>query len=79
MLRDENMYAQQSQAHMRLIKSEEDIEMSDDEDDNGNRGNLDDTNDSLERATGTDKSVRSIASIADRNITKVSSTRKLND
>ena len=38
-----------------------------------------DTDDSLERATGTDRSLRSISSIADRNITKVSSTRKLND
>ena len=74
-----NQHAQQSQNDMLLIKSEEDIEMSDDEDDHGNRGNLDDTNDELERATATDRSLRSIASIADRSITKVSSTRKLND
>ena len=69
---------------MRLIKSEEDIEVSDDEMDaaiaHHNYGaDIDDTDDSIGRATGTDRSLRSNANLADRNITKVSSTRKLND
>ena len=65
---------------MRLMKSEEDIELSDDDDlARGTAVNIDETNDSLGRATGTERSMRSIASLADRNITKVSSMRKLND
>ena len=65
------------------MKSEEDIEVSDDERDAAVAHNygadIDDTDDSLGRATGTDRSLRSIADLADRSITKVSSTRKLND
>ena len=66
-----------------LIKSEEDIDGSDDDEREAVARNygvdIDDTDDSLGRATGTDRSLRSIADLADRNITKVSSTRKLND
>ena len=56
----------------RDLKSEEDIDLSDEEDDSRALGN----DESLERASVTDRSIRSAT---DRNITKVSSTRKLND
>ena len=71
-----------------MIKSEEDIDDGSDEEEDVDVGtigreinnqDMDETDDSLARATGTDKSTRSLASLADRNITKVSSTRKLND
>ena len=71
-----------------MIKSEEDIDDGSDEEEDVdvstigreiNNQDMDETDDSLARATGTDKSTRSLASLADRNITKVSSTRKLND
>jgi len=73
---------------MQMIKSEEDIDDGSDEEEDVDVGtigreinnqDMDETDDSLARATGTDKSTRSLASLADRNITKVSSTRKLND
>ena len=56
------------------MRSEEDVDLSDDEDgrDSGALGN----DDSLDRSV-TDRSVRSMA--VDRIITKVSSTRKIND
>ena len=57
--------------YSRDLQSEEDVDVSDDDDDSRALGN----DNSLDRAS-TDRSIRSTA---DRNITKVSSTRKLND
>lgn len=54
-----------------FAKSDEDVDLSDDE-----RTDALAHDDSLDRATATDQSIRNIA---ERNITKVSSTRQLHD